>query len=244
MMSCEVAPQWTYTARARAPASRRGIPGPAPGPPRRFARSRRQRGGVDLDLEAGAVDRLGPRPRGSGPPRPAPWRTRPRRSAWRDLGGVGEELRRVGIGEEIAVDPAVVDAGGHVRRRGARGCRAPRPRWRRGAHASRRSRPRGGPARRWRARASRRSRRMIVLQPGAAMAAGGDAPFVDQDLARADAGGAPFRVGGEALQRLDVEVEDRRGRRASRSSRPSRTARRAAGQPPVGGHLHRPGRCG
>ena len=33
-------------------------------------------------------------------------------------------------------------------------------------------------------------------------------PFVDSDLLGADSGCAPLRVGGEALQRLDIEIED------------------------------------
>ena len=49
----------------------------------------------------------------------------------------------------------------------------------------------------------------VVLQAGPGVAAGGDAPLVEDDLVRPDAGTAPFGVGGEALEGLDVEVEDR-----------------------------------
>ncbi len=48
----------------------------------------------------------------------------------------------------------------------------------------------------------------VVLEPGAAVAALGDAPFIEYDLVRPDPGRAPFGVGGETLQRLDVEIKD------------------------------------
>ena len=49
----------------------------------------------------------------------------------------------------------------------------------------------------------------VVLETGPRVAAGGDAPFVEDDLVRPDSGAAPFGVRGEALERLDVEVEYR-----------------------------------
>ncbi len=84
----------------------------------------------------------------------------------------------------------------------------------------------------------------VVLEPGAGVAAGGDRPFVQHDLVPPDPRAAPFRVGGEPVQRLDVEVERLACRPASRSSRPSRTGRRAALSDARRPASSPPGRCG
>ena len=54
-----------------------------------------------------------------------------------------------------------------------------------------------------------RSRRTLSSRPVRAWPPRRDAPLVEGDLVAADAGAAPFGVRGEALQGLDVEVEDR-----------------------------------